>query len=77
VRCPNVDSGMRSVVIVLLDPATDRLPRFLHVSIFRRLCFFFLQAAMESYDATVALWVMIRRPPMSDSQSVLGLDESD
>jgi hypothetical protein len=61
---------MRPVVIVLLDPATDRLPRFLHAAIFRRPDFFFLQAAMESFDVTVAFRMMIRRAPMCDSQSV-------
>ncbi len=69
-RRPILDSVMRPVVIVLLDPATDRLPRFRHAAIFRRPYFFFLQAAMESFDVAVAFRVMIRRASMRDSQPV-------
>ena len=69
-RRPISDPVMRPVVIVLLDPATDRLPRFLHAAIFRRPDFLFFQTAMEPFDVAVAFRVMIGRAPMSDSQSV-------
>ena len=62
------DSAMRPVVIVLLDPATDRFSRFFHASIFCRPDFLFLQAAMEPFDVAVAFRVMIRRPPMGDAE---------
>ena len=61
-RSAILDSAVRPIVIVLLDPATDRLPRFLHASIFRRPYFLFFQAAMEPFDVAVAFRVMIRRP---------------
>jgi hypothetical protein len=69
------DPAMRTVVIVLPDPAADRLPRFLHVAIFRRPDFLFLQAAMESFDVAVAFRVMIGRAPMPASQPSERLDE--
>jgi hypothetical protein len=61
---------MRPLVIVLLDPATDRLPRFLHAAIFRRPNFLFLQAAVEPFDLAVAFRVMVRRSTMCDAQPV-------
>ena len=67
--------AMRAVVIVLPDPATDRLPRFLHVAIFRRPDFLFLQAAMESFDVAVAFRVMIGRAPVRNAQPVECLNE--
>src|ERR1700746_2275168 len=66
---------MRSVVIVLLDPASDRGTRFFHAPIFGRPDFLFLQAAMEPFDVAVALRVMIRRAPMGDAQPTQRLQE--
>ena len=57
-------------MIVFLYPATDRLPRFLHVAIFRRPDFLFLQAAVEPFDVAVTFRVMIGRAPMSDAQPI-------
>src|SRR5450755_5195836 len=69
------DSTMRSIVIVLLDPSSDRGPRFLQAAILGGPHFFFFQAAVEPFDVAVAFRVMIRRPAMRDAQSVQGLDE--
>src|SRR5580698_736034 len=66
---------MRSVVIVLFDPASDAGPRLVQASILRRPDFLFLQAAVEPFDAAVALRVMIRGAAMRDAQPVQGLDE--
>src|ERR1700688_4801435 len=66
---------MRSVVIVLLDPASDRFPRFLHAAILRRPHFLFLQAAMEPFDVAVALRVMVGRATMRDPQPSERLQE--
>jgi hypothetical protein len=52
---------MRPVVIVLLDPAGDAVPRFFQAAILRRPDFLFLQAAMEPFDVAVAFRVMIGR----------------
>ena len=41
--------------VIVLDPARDRRPRFLHVAILGRPYFFFLQAAMEPFDVTVGV----------------------
>lgn len=64
------DAVVRSVVIVLLDSAADRLPRFPHVAIFRRPDSFLIPAAMEPFDVAVASRVRIRRSPMPNAQSV-------
>ncbi len=53
-----MDSAMRPVVIVLLDPTSDAGTRFCHVALFRRPDFLFLQAAMKAFDVAVALRVM-------------------
>ena len=50
-RSAIVDSAMRPVVIVLLDPTSHRGTRFFQASIFRRPDFLFLQAAMEPCKA--------------------------
>ncbi len=62
------DSAVRPVVIVLLDPTSDRCSRFFQAPILRRPDFLFLQAAMEPFDVAVAFRVMIRRPPMGDAE---------
>ncbi len=69
------DSAMRPVVIVLLNPTSDRGPRFLQAAILGGPDFLFLQAAMEPFDVAVAFRVMIRRAAMRDAQPVQGLDE--
>ena len=61
-----MDSAMRPVVIVLLDPTSDAGPRFGQGAIFRGPDFLFFQAAMEPFYVAVALRVMIRRAPMRD-----------
>src|SRR5271169_3270217 len=66
---------MRPVVIVLLDPTSDVVPRLFHAPIFGRPDFLFLQAAMEPLDVAVALRVMIRRAPMGDAQPTQRLQE--
>ena len=62
------DSAMRPVVIVLLDPTSDRCPRFFQAPILRRPDFLFLLAAMEPFNVTVAFRVMIRRPSVRDAE---------
>ena len=69
------DSAMRPVVIVLLDPTSDRCPCFFQAPIFRRPDFLFFQAAMEPFDVAVAFRVMIRRPPMGDAEPTERLHE--
>ena len=46
----------------------DAGSRFFHAAIFRRPDFLFLQTAMEPFDVTVALRVMIRRASVRDAQ---------
>jgi len=76
VRSTILDSAMRPVVIVLLDPACDRRSRFLHGTVLRGPHFFFLQTAMKAFDITVALRVIIGRASMRDSQPVQSFDET-
>src|ERR1700691_5751310 len=70
------DAAMRSVVIVLLDPASDAAPCFFQAPILRRPDFLFFQTAMEPFDVAVAFRVMIRRPPMGDAEPPQRLQEA-
>ena len=70
------DTAMRAVVIVLLDPARDRRPRFLHVAILGRPHFFFLQAAMEPFYVTVAFRMIIGGASMGDPQPIQSFDKA-
>jgi len=63
-----LNSKMRPVVIVLLDPTSDARSSFFQAAILRRPDFFFLQAAMEPFDVAVALRVMIGRTPVHDAK---------
>jgi len=63
------NSTMRPVVIVLLDPTSDRCSCFFQAAILRRPDFLLFQAAMESFDVAVAFRVMISRPPMGDAKA--------
>src|SRR3981081_3209304 len=67
---------MWPVVIVLGDPASDGLPRFLHVAVFCAPHCLFLQAAMEPFDVTVTFRVIIGRASMRNSQPMQCLDEA-
>ena len=71
-----MDSAMRPVVIVFLDPTSDRCLRFFQAAILRRPDFLFLQAAMEPFDVAVAFRVMIGRPPMGDAEPPERFQES-
>ena len=64
-----MNSAMRPVVIVLLDPMSDRGPRFLQAAILGGPDFLFLQAAMEPFDVAVAFRVMVGRASMRDAGS--------
>ena len=70
-----MDSAVRPVVIVLLDPTSDRCSRFFQAPVLCRPDFLFFQAAMEPFDVAVALRVMIGRPPMGDAEPVERFDE--
>ena len=63
-------------MIVLLDPASDRHSRFLHVAILRSPHFFFLQAMMKAFDVAVAFRVILGRASMDDSQPMQMFDEA-
>ena len=69
-----MDSAMRPVVIVLLDPTSDRCPRFFQAPILRRPDFFFFQAAMKPFDVAIALGMVVGRAAVRDAQSVQGFD---
>ena len=67
-RSAILDSAMRPVVIVLLDPTSNADTCFLQAAILRRPDFLFLQAAMESLDVAVAFRVMISRAAVRDTE---------
>src|ERR1700683_2483754 len=71
-----LDSAMRPVVIVLLDPASDAGSRVFQAAILGRPNLLFFQAAMEPFDVAVAFRVMISRPPMSDAEPPQRLQEA-
>ena len=61
---------MRTVVIVLLDPASDAQLGLVEVLVFVEPHLLFFQAAMEPLDVTVSLGMVVSRAPMGDAQSV-------
>jgi hypothetical protein len=68
VRSAIFDSAMRPVVIVLLDPASDRGSRFFHAPVLGRPDFFLFQSAVEPFDVALAFRVTIRRPSMREAE---------
>jgi hypothetical protein len=54
VRRSILQTLVRSVVIVLDDPFSDRCSRLLHAAVLVNPNFFFLQAAMKTFDVTVS-----------------------
>ncbi len=70
------DSAVRPVVIVLLDPTSDRGSRFFQAAILRRPDFLLFRAAMEPFDVAVAFRVVIRRTPMGDAEPPQRLQKS-
>jgi hypothetical protein len=54
VRSAISDAAVRPVVIALLDPTSDRGPRFLQASILGGPDFLFLQAAVEPFNVLAA-----------------------
>jgi hypothetical protein len=70
------NSAVRPVVIVFLDPTSDRRSRFFRASILRGPDFLFLQTAVEPVDVAVAFRVMIGRPPMGDAEPAQRLQEA-
>src|SRR5258708_34821833 len=65
---------MRTVVIVLLDPACDAQLGLVEVLIFVEPHLLFFQAAMESFDVTVALGMVVGGAPVGDAQLVQSFD---
>jgi hypothetical protein len=63
---------MRTVVIVLLDPAGDAVPGLLETVVFVEPHLFFFQAAMEPFDVAVAVGMVVSRASMRDTQPVQG-----
>ena len=73
-RALSVESAVRMVVIVLLDPACNALLRLVEVLVFVEPHLLFFQAAMESFDVTVALGMVVGRAPVRDAQLVQSFD---
>ena len=71
-----MNSAVRPVVLVLLDPTSDRRSSFFQASILRGPDFFFLQSAVEPVVVAVAFRVMIGRPPMGDAEPAQRLQEA-
>jgi hypothetical protein len=67
-RRPVVESLMRPLVVVLVDPASDRIAGVGERLIFVKPDFFLLEGAMKAFDAAVAFGVIVRRAPMGDAQ---------
>ncbi len=68
VRRSILQTLMRTVVIVLLDPTSNRRTRLFDAAIFVHPDFLLLQAAMEPFDVAISFRMVIRRPPMRDAQ---------
>ena len=65
---------MRTVVIVLLDPVRDAQLGPVEVLVFVEPHLLFFQAAMEPFDVTIALGMVVSRAPMRDAQLVQRFD---
>ena len=63
------DTAVRPVVIVLLNPTSDRWSSTFQAGILRRPNFLLFQAAMASFDVAAAFRVLISRPPMGDAKA--------
>ncbi len=59
---------MRAVVIVLFDPAADRLSGFLQTAVLSEPDLFLLQAAMKALDHAVSFRVIERGAAVRDAQ---------
>ena len=62
---------MRTVVIVLLDPACDAQFGLAEVLVLVEPFLLFFQAAMKPFEVAVAFGVMIRRPSISRAQQLV------
>src|SRR5271168_4869853 len=71
-RRPVVESLMRPLVVVLVDPASDGIAGFSERLVFVKPDFFLLERAVKAFDAAVAFGVIVRRAPMSDAQLAKG-----
>ena len=65
---------MRTVVIVLLDPARDAQPGLGEVLIFVEPHLLFFQAAMEPFDVAVALGMVVCCAPVRDAEPIQSFD---
>src|SRR5271156_1436423 len=71
-RRPVVESLMRPLVVVLVDPASDGIAGFSERLVFVKPDFFLLERAVKAFDAAVAFGVIVRGAPMSDAQLAKG-----
>jgi len=76
VRSAILDSAVRPVVIVLLDPTSDAGPCFYQAAILRGPDFLFFQAAVEPFDVAVAFRVMIGSSSVGDAEPPQRLQEA-
>ena len=60
VRRSAVESAVRTVVIIFLDPQGDRLPGVVEALVLVDPDLLFLQAAVEAFDIAVSLGVVVR-----------------
>ena len=58
---------MRTVVIVLLDPASDAQLGLVEALVLVEPHLLFFQSAMESLDITIALGMVVSRAPVRDA----------
>ena len=67
---------MRTVVIVLLDPARDAPLGLVEALVLVEPHLLFFQAAMKPLNVAVAFGMVVGRAPMRDAQPVQGFDIS-
>ena len=65
---------MRTVVIVLLDPARDAQLGLVEALVLVEPHLLFFQAAMEPLNVAVALGMVVSRAPVRDAQPIQGFD---
>jgi hypothetical protein len=69
---PVVESLVRPLMVVLVDPAGDGVAGFGERLVFVKPDFLLLERAVKAFDAAVALGVIVSRTPVGDAQPVQG-----
>src|ERR1022692_4046164 len=69
---PVVESVMRPLMVLLVEPAGDGVAGFGERLVFVKPDFFLLEGAVKAFDAAIAFGVIVIRAPVGDAQLAKG-----